>query len=313
MKRLIVLVALSFLGCKTQDVKPTESYSEQADSYVSFLASDKLEGRDSGSEGIHQAASYIEDHFRELKVKPFFETYRDSFKIREIDAYNVVGWLEGNHPELKKEVILIGAHYDHIGLRTKPIAGDSIGNGANDNATGTAGVMLLADYFAITKTNKRSLVFALFSGEEMGLRGSKHLSSRLKAQNMDLYTMINFEMIGVPLNDRDYAAFVSGYDLSNLADKMNEYAGKKLIGRSDVAVQYELFKRSDNYPFYLEFKVPCQTISSCDLSNYDFYHHVDDESNKQDYNHLSELIKSIAPVIETMSQTDSKEIQLKNE
>ena len=313
MKKIIVLFVLSLLGCKSQDIVVVKSTSEKAGNYVNYLASDNLEGRDSGSEGINLAAAYIEDHFKSVDVRPYYKTYRDSFKIREIDAYNVVGWLEGNHPELKKEVIVIGAHYDHIGRRAKAIAGDSIGNGANDNATGTAGVMLLAEYFAKVKSNKRSLVFALFSGEEMGLRGSKHLAARLKSENANLYTMINFEMIGVSFKDRDYKAFISGYDLSNLAAKMNEYAGYKLIGRSDIAVQYDLFKRSDNYPFYQEFKVPCQTISSCDLTNYDFYHHVDDESEKQDYEHLSDLINRIIPTIETMSQTNSKEIQLNDE
>ena len=94
------------------------------------------------------------------------------------------------------------------------------------------------------------MIFVTFTAEEMGLLGSKHLAKKLKEQDLNLYTMINFEMIGVPFKDRDYQAFVSGYELSNLAERMNNYSGSNLIGYSSVSKKYNLFKRSDNYPFY---------------------------------------------------------------
>ena len=153
-------------------------------------------------------------------------------------------------------------------------------------------------------------MFALFSAEEMGLLGSKHLSNKLKNQNLDLYTMLNFEMIGVPFPDRDYIAFVSGYELSNMADKINEYSSSNLIGFSEKSKEFQLFKQSDNYTFYKDFKLPCQTISSCDLSNYDYYHHVDDEADKMDYKHMANLINKLIPAIETMSNTPTKEIKM---
>ncbi|WP_040282899.1 M28 family peptidase, partial [Psychroserpens damuponensis] len=149
-----------------------------------------------------------------------------------------------------------------------------------------------------------------FSAEEKGLLGSKHLATKLKSQNIDLYTMINMEMIGVPFKDRDYLAFVTGYDMTNMADKMNEYLGSKVIGFSKVSKKYNLFKQSDNYAFYNAFEIPCQTISSCDLSNYDYYHHVDDEADKLDYNHMSNLVNSIIPAIEKMTNTPTKEIKM---
>ncbi len=291
----------------------TEIITPDARTIVSYLASDELGGRDNGSEGIHKAALFIERYFESLNIKPYFSEYRDSFKVKDIDSYNIVGWIEGNDPSFKDEFVIIGAHYDHIGRRARPVDGDSIANGANDNATGTAAVMLLAKYFALNPTNKRSIIFALFSAEELGLVGSEHLSEKLKEDGLDLYTMVNFEMVGVPLTDRDYKAFVSGYDLSNLALKINEYVGDNLIGRSDVAVKYDLFKRSDNYPFYLDFEVPCQTISSCDLTNFDYYHHVDDEAPLMDYEYLTSLVDDLAPAIEKMTVTASKEIQMNDE
>ncbi|WP_456440933.1 M20/M25/M40 family metallo-hydrolase [Psychroserpens sp.] len=309
---------LLILSCKTRtkpDPRSITITSVEVKETISYLASDELKGRYAGSEGIDKAASFIENQFKSYDVKSYFETYRDHFKINNLDAFNVVGFIEGTDKDLKDEVIILGAHYDHIGYGNgiKKHGGrltdeDVMANGANDNASGTAAVLAVAKYFSTKKNNKRSIMFALFSAEEMGLLGSKHLAEKLKAENLNLYTMINFEMIGVPLIDRDYQAFVSGYDLSNMADKMNEYAGSHLIGFSDIAKKYNLFKQSDNFAFYEEFKLPCQTISSCDLTNYDYYHHVDDETDELDYEFMVSLINKTILAIEKMSNTPTKEI-----
>lgn len=312
MKNILKLLILFIIfGCKSSkgQTEVVTITSNELQETVTFLASDEINGRKTGSEGIEDAAKYIESRFMAFGINPYFETYRDAFKAKGLEAYNVVGLLEGSDSELKKEVVIIGAHYDHIG-KGKIVENDSIANGANDNAAGTSAVLALAKYFGATKNNKRSLMFVLFSAEEMGLLGSKHLAERLKEQDINLYTMINFEMIGVPFTDRDYVAFVSGYDLSNMAAKINEYVGSNFIGFSEVAKRYNLFKQSDNYAFYKAFGLPCQTISSCDLSNYDYYHHVDDEADKLDYNHMASLINSIIPAIERMSRTITQEIKM---
>lgn len=312
MKKIFGLLVIALLwNCKTTvEPKAIKASDTQMQSFVEFLSADEIQGRATGSEGIEKSAIYIENKFKQFGIQPYFKTYRDQFKAKELAAFNVVGFLEGNDPQLKSEIIIIGAHYDHIGLRGKMVNNDSIANGANDNASGTATVMALAQYFGSKKKNKRSLMFALFSAEEMGLLGSKHLAAKLKNENIDLYTMINFEMTGVPFPDRDYVAFVSGYDLSNMADKINDYAKINLIGESSEAKKFNLFKRSDNYAFYEEFKLPCQTISSCDLTNFDFYHHVDDETDKMNYAHMTNLVNQLIPAIEMMSITPSKEIKM---
>jgi Zn-dependent M28 family amino/carboxypeptidase len=308
MKKLIfLLVIIAVSSCKPKEVVVT---SEQVQEIVDYLASDAIEGRDTGSDGIELSAQFLEKKFKEYGVKPYYETYRDNFKIDSINGFNVLGYLEGNDNTLKNEIIIIGAHYDHVGYRTKTVEGDSLANGANDNASGTAAVMAMADYFAKRKNNKRSVVFALFSGEERGLRGSRHMAQRMKSENVNLYTVVNFEMLGVPFTDRDYDAFVSGYDLSNMAEKINTYTNSNVIGKSEVSLKYNLFKRSDNYPFYEEFKIPSQTVSSCDLTNYDFYHHADDEADKMNYVHMASLINKLAPALEAMSNTATKEIAM---
>ncbi|GAA4949097.1 M28 family metallopeptidase [Algibacter agarivorans] len=290
-------------------IKTIEVSENEVKSSLEYLASDGLEGRNTGSKGIEKAAVFIENIFKENNIKPYFETYRDSFNVKEVIGYNVIGYIEGNDPNLKNEFVILGAHYDHIGT-VKMVNGDVIANGANDNATGTSAVIAMAKYFADKKNNKRSIMFTLFSAEEKGLLGSKHLSKRLKGDNLNLYTMVNFEMIGVPFKDRGYEVFVSGYDMSNMAKKINAYTESNLIGKSEIALKYSLFKRSDNYPFYTEFNVPCQTISSCDMTNFDFYHHVDDEIDKLDFKFMQRLINKIIPAIEKMSNTPTKEIKL---
>lgn len=316
MKRIVIVALVVFIAaCKSSSVsnKGLTITSSEIKETVSYLASDDQMGRGTGSEGIDSSATYIEKQLKSYEIKPYYKTYRDYFKANEMDAYNVIGFLEGSDADLKKEVIIIGAHYDHIGTRAKMVDNDSIGNGANDNAAGTSAVLAMARYFGTNKNNKRSLMFVLFSAEELGLLGSKHLAKKLKDEGINLYTVVNIEMIGVPFENRDYVAFATGYDMSNMAIKINEYLGSNFIGFSEIAKQYNLFKASDNYPFYEVFKLPSHTISSCDLSNYDFYHHVDDEVDKLDYEHMASLVNQLIPALVKMSNTSTKEIVMTNE
>lgn len=313
MKNIVLtLTVLLVFSCKAQENKSITISIEEVEEFVTFLASDDLFGRETGTQGIEDAATYIEKQLLSFGVKPYYETYRDNYKARERDAFNVIGFIEGNDPKLKSEVVILGAHYDHLG-NGKTVENDSIANGANDNASGTATVLAMAKYFGATKNNKRSIIFTLYSGEEMGLLGSKHLAERLKNEKVNLYTMINFEMLGVPFTDRDYQVFLTGFDLSNMAEVLNKHAGNKLVGKSDEAAKFSLFKRSDNYSFYQKFKMPAQTISSCDLTNFDFYHHVDDEADIMDYNHMASVINNLFPAMEGMINAPTQEIKMNDE
>tara|TARA_Y100000385_G_scaffold260807_1_gene291011 strand:+ start:925 stop:1854 length:930 start_codon:yes stop_codon:yes gene_type:complete len=278
-------------------------------SVVDYLASDALSGRETATQGEFLAAQFIQSKFIESGIKPYFKTYIDSFRYRENKGLNIVGFIEGNDADLKNEVVLIGAHYDHIGFKRR-IGSDSIANGANDNASGTAAVLAIAKRIAQAGTNKRSLIIALFSGEEKGLLGSKALAKKIKEQNINLYTMLNFEMLGVPFTDRNYDVFLTGFSLSNLGAKLNTYTNSAMVGSSAVAEKYGLFKRSDNYAFYKKFKVPCHTISSCDLTNFDFYHHVEDEIDKLDFTFMAAIINKLIPGILEICNTNYKEIQM---
>ncbi len=310
MKKIYHFVTLAFLGFVSfaQETMP-KLENRFLEETLTYLASDELEGRKTGTEGIEKAAVYIENIFTESKLEPYFTTYRDSFEVKGKTGYNLVALKEGNHPDLKKEYILLGAHYDHIGKVKKAIEGDSIANGANDNAAGTTAVLALAKQFSKIET-KRSILFVLFSAEEEGLIGSKHLAKKLDEAETDIYVLLNFEMIGVPLKGESYQAYLTGYKKSNLAEKFNHYAGEKVLGFFPKAQEFQLFKRSDNYPFYKYLNIPAQSLSTFDFSNYDYYHHVKDETKLMDFNHMRTLLQSMQPAIEKMANTTEKEIHL---
>lgn len=282
---------------------------QQVEKHLSYLASDELMGRNTSSEGIDKAATYIEAFFNSKNVKPYYKTYRDSFAVKGDFGYNIIGLVEGTDKNLKKEYIIIGAHYDHIGTITS-VAKDSIANGANDNASGTVAVMEMAAHFS-AKPTKRSLLFVLFSAEEMGLLGSKHLAKRIKKEEVDVYTVFNIEMIGVPMKNKSYLAYFTGYEESNFAERFNFYTQSEVLGFLPQAKEYQLFRRSDNYPFFKELAIPAQTACTFDFTNYEFYHHVDDETPKMDFEHMEKVIDAFILGIEGMANTPEKEIKLK--
>lgn len=312
---ILVVILLLCYSCKTkaQKINNIEAVSvNSVQDIVSFLADDDLEGRNTGTIGIEKAALFIEDFFRQNKVKPYFKTYRDSFNLKDVVGYNVVGYLEGMDPDLKNEFVILGAHYDHIGT-AKEVNGDTIANGANDDASGTAAVLEWAKYFSKAKSNKRSMLFTLFSAEELGLKGSTHLAKRLKEEGINLYTMINFEMIGVPRDENKIMAYISGYEKSNIAEKLNTYASSEIIGFFPKAKEFQLFMRSDNYPFYEAFKIPAHAISTFDFTNFEYYHHVDDEADKMDFKHMTSFIIKMIPSIQGMVNAPTKEIKMSHD
>jgi hypothetical protein len=324
MKKIYFLfLPFAFLACKSNPTTASEKASQsvskpieisykvketEVSDFLKYLSSDELEGRETGTKGIEKATVFLEDFLKKNNVKPYFSSYRDTLTNFKVPAYNIVGVLEGTDPELKKEFVVLSAHYDHIGLEKKQQE-DMINNGANDDASGVTAVAEMAKYFSETKSNKRSILFVFFAGEEKGLLGSKSLVQKLQKQNFNLYTQLNIEMIGVPMK-RDYLAYITGFDKSNMAEKINEYTGKKTIGFLPKEAEYQLFYRSDNYSFYEAFKKPCQSISTFDFENFDFYHHVSDEFKLMDIPHMTAFIQEFLPAVTRIATTPTEEITM---
>ncbi len=288
-----------------QSVEVKLDYS--ATSALKYLSSDELSGRDTGSEGIEKAAIFIEKVFRKFEVKPYFESYRDSFKLKEVDGYNVVGVLKSKQ-ESNLKPLLIGAHFDHIG-HIKAVEGDSIANGANDNASGTVAVLELAKFLS-DKDLKRDVIFALFSAEEKGLVGSRHLANKMKSMQVEPYMVFNIEMLGVQMVDKDYRAYVTGYEMSNFTEEFNKSYDNQFLGFLPQAKEYGLFKRSDNYPFYEVFEIPSHTICTFDFTNYEYYHHVNDEFEELEVEAFVKLVDDLKPGVLDLANSDENKIIL---
>jgi len=208
--------------------------------------------------------------------------------------YNVAGILPGKtKPD---EIILFSAHYDHEGVFIRGRKKDSIMNGANDNASGTTALLLLARYFASRGDNGRTIMFCAFSGEELGLLGSKFFVENVNTQN--IIAGINLEMIGIPQYGKNNI-FFTGYDQSSLPSILErQFSSTPVNVKSGPSQDKELFKRSDNFPF-IEKGVPAHSIMSSDDDD-KCYHRPCDEVNRIDLEHMTTIVRAIAAATETL-------------
>ncbi len=300
----IVLVLMSFFNhAQAQDQKA------EIEKHLRALASDEMQGRESGTLGLEKSAEYIENYFKSENIKPYYKTYRDTFYLKnEKVAYNLLAYKAGTDPLLSKNPIIIGAHYDHIGYR-KPVNGDSIANGANDNASGTVAVMQLAKLLK-DKETKRPLIFILFDAEEKGLVGSKYLAEKFKSEDVLPYIVFNIEMVGVPMPEYPDSAYLTGFQRSNFAEVFNSYLSDENLIFSPQSKKYRLFTRSDNHPFYKVFKIPAHSVSTFDFTNYDFYHQVGDEADKMDYRHMDRLISQWSVALLNIANHEDNQIKM---
>ncbi len=305
-KRIAFLLVLCSLAASAQAVKKYQVSSESVKTFLSTLSSDKMEGRQAGTPGIEKAAVFLEKFLIAKKIKPYFKTYRDTVTGFRPSTFNIVGYIEGNDPVLKKETIILSAHYDHLGNAEGE---DKVYNGANDDASGVTAVAELASYFATTKSNKRSIIIAFFTAEEKGLLGSTSFAKKLRKANVKPYAMLNFEMIGVPLKD-NYTAYLTGYNMTNMAELLNKAARKHYLGYFPGEKDYDLFSRSDNYAVYSELGIPAQTVSTFTFQNYKFYHEAEDEADKLDITHMTAFIQQMIPMVEYMATSPKQEIIL---
>lgn len=299
----ILILSLFIVSCATKPLtleKVQESITlEETKQILYTLASDEMKGRESASGGYQMAADFVTNFFEENEIEPFYPAYKDSLQTKEVWSYNLVGSLgkfDQNQP-----TILIGAHLDHIGVKNKNEE-DPIFNGANDNASGSTAVLQIAKFLATKEWNQNVLV-ALFADEEKGLRGAAHIAERLKEEGISLAYMINFEMLGATLTSGENQVYMTGYNLSDMPEKMNAYA-PEFVQFLPEAKQYNLFRRSDNYSFYQIHNIPAQTLSTFDFKNYDYYHKAGDEAEKLNIANMNKVISTSAYVLAKMLEDE---------
>jgi Peptidase family M28 len=275
---------------------------------VSFLASDLLEGRDTPSRGLDIAGEYVASQFRRLGLEPAGDDgYFQSVVLRPDDAdspksRNVAGILRGSDPRLKDTYVVLSAHYDHVGLA--PSGEDRIFNGANDDASGTASVLEVANALASLRPRpKRSILFLLFCGEEKGLRGSRYYVTHPLVPLTKTVAQLNLEQLGrtdAPEGPHLNGANVTGFDFSDVTPILVDAGRRVGIAVTKVPeASDKYFNRSDNGPF-AKAGVPAHTLSV----TYEFpdYHAVGDEWQKIDYDNMAKVDRAVGIAVLRLAQ-----------
>lgn len=189
MKKLALCILLAALCAPVF----SQSRRERLEKHVYFFASDSLKGRAAGSEDAAKAAAYIVHEYESMGLKPFYDDWYMPFTRGDKQYKNVVAVLEGNDPALKDQYIVVGAHYDHVGVRNGKIY-----NGADDNASGSAAVIEIARALCANRDQlKRTVVIAAFDAEEIGLYGSGALAKKMIDEDkLDVRLMMSVDMVG---------------------------------------------------------------------------------------------------------------------
>src|SRR5699024_4576885 len=189
-------------------------------------------------------------------------------KIKQKELANVAAKIEGQR---KDEIIVFSAHYDHLGI-VKPAAGDSIANGANDDASGTSAVIELAKYYSHKKQPVRTIIFVTFTAEEEGGYGSKYFSEQFNPDHIT--AMFNIEMIGKPSKWGPNAAWITGFNKSTFGKILQENIKEiDYQFKPDPYPKQHLFYRSDNATL-ARLGVPAHSISTTPIVNDPDYHQV---------------------------------------
>jgi len=266
---------------------------------IEILASDSLKGRFTGTLENYKAAEFIAKEFGNAGLKPvsgnngFFQEIKPAWN-------NVIGAINGRSKA--GQIILFSAHYDHVGtISTNPYLGlttdnkyDTIFNGANDNASGVAAVICLAKYFGVLSNNERTLLFVAFTGEELGLIGSRYLANDIVEDS--IIAVINIEMIGRTSSGK-LNPFITGAQLTNLIEILNMNYQQKSNKAEKGFFKKEsnsrpLFDRSDNYSFAVKGGPAHSIMLTSDNDKY--YHTVDDEPRTLDFKVIKKIIDAIA-------------------
>jgi len=258
----------------------SEAVSRAADSitqselkrHIDFLASDTLQGREAGMQGNYAAGAYIVDQLRKSNVPPvtngegYFHYFHPNFR-------NILAVIPGSDPQLKNEFILVGGHYDHVGFGNRTNSRGPFGvvhNGADDNASGTAGVLEVAKTLAALKTKpKRSILIAFWDGEEKGLLGAKHYVDYPAVALSKIRFHLNADMIG---RLRPDGLEISGWQT---ATACRRFLSEQNADGLKLHFMYTYKPESDHWPFF-ERRIPSMMLHT---GKHPDYHRPSDDAH----------------------------------
>jgi Zn-dependent M28 family amino/carboxypeptidase len=277
---------------------------------VGVLAADSLEGRRTGTPGAARAARFLAERMRAYGLEPggdssYFQrvTYEISqgpegemLRLAHPDSaaaaervvdYNLIGLVRGTDPALRSQAVVLGAHFDHVGIG-KPVEGDSIYNGADDDASGVATVLAAARALAQAPP-RRTVVILLTGGEEFGVLGTQWYLERPAIPLAETVADLQVEMVGRP--DTLVGAgklWLTGFERSTMGATLTR-AGLPVV--ADPRPELRFFERSDNIVFAHQ-GIPAHTLSSFGL--HPDYHQPSDEVERIDFDHLTRAAELVA-------------------
>lgn len=312
----------------------TLTTSVRLERIVGVLAADSMEGRMTGARGAAMAADFIAGELEDYGLDPAFgDSYLQPVSLvrvqdpegrsrllldlgdlpagleleESVADVNVAGVLRGSDPERAHEVVVMTAHFDHVGVRPpRPgtpaeAEGDSIYNGADDDATGVAAVLEVARSMAQGDPPARTVLFLLITGEEMGILGTRWYLAHPALPLEETVANLNVEMLGRPGPDYEGrgVGWITGFERSTLGPILTE-AG--LAVKPDPFPEKGLFFGSDNIGFAME-GIVAHTLSSSDL--HEDYHTPDDEVDRIDFQSMARVVETLREAVRILADGEA--------
>lgn len=270
--------------------------------HITYLSSDGLAGRSSGTPGDRLAKDYIVNHFtnaggsaeRFVEVQEHYVSKSRLKPKNKVKTYNIIATLPGNDEKLKNEYVIIGAHYDSV----KNTLG-LIHNGADDNGSGTSMVLELFEKFASENNHKRTLVFMAFGGEELGLLGSKHYVNNPTIDLSKVQLMVNLDMVG-RMDEENNVQLGGSPSAKNFSSKLHPFFVNSKINIIDLGKG--IFSRSDHYNFYKK-DIPVLFFFTGIHSD---YHTATDDEDKINYDGMMEISKIVEPIVSEFANVEER-------
>lgn len=266
------------------------------------LSSDEMEGRSADLPSMQKPRDYVEKRLRESGVMPFGSTYKQEFEITQrrsntkLKGVNFIGGINGKNLD---KYIVISAHYDHDGIRDGKIY-----NGADDNASGTAAIFAIAEYFKKHKPS-HSLIFAVFDAEEKGLVGSRHFVQNLPVKKEAIAVNVNLDMVSRGDKGELYAAgtFLYPHLKAALEATKRNAAVKLLLGHDDPKLgRDDWTNQSDHASFHRE-KIPFIYFG---VEDHPDYHKPTDDFEKVPQEFYVKAVETIIEAVKALDKTLGK-------
>lgn len=304
------------------------SRAERLQVLLATLSADSMEGRRTGTSGAHRAARFLAAELERYGVEPagddgYFQRVPmvwievgarngpqqrlaipsddldfDTFPAERIvdTEVNVVGIIRGSDPTIAHEAVVVGAHFDHVGIG-QPIDGDSIYNGADDNGSGTVAVLEIARHLAGGSAPRRTVVVLFTTSEERGMLGTRWYVDNPVVPLDQTVADLQIEMIGRP--DPKVGGvgrgWLTGYERTTMGDQLRA-SGSPIV--ADPRPEERFFFRSDNIAFARR-GVPAHTLSSFSLHS--DYHRPSDEVERVDFRHMAALVDAAIEAVRLLA------------